>query len=429
MRKSLLVAVVAMAGLLAIVAVAAPRNHSPGGKAMTSAGGSKPSPVGRFVVHEWGTFTNFAGADGVQLDFRPLVDNELPAFVYNRAMQGTLWLGKGRRARQRMETPVTYFYTDRPREVSVSVEFPGGLLTEFYPPPRTMLPAFQFGVVPPLEASSLDWGTIRIVPESQFDELQIDAEDSAGPPEVQGDNHYAFARETDSAIVEATDNRGQKHHEKFLFYRGLGNFNLPLRFEAHGQGRFFVTNDGAETVHSLFLVEVAHGEIRFAQFPLVESGRSLALAGATESSTVTQLGDRLAKALVATGLYEREALAMVKTWQSSWFGEEGTRLLYLVPERLTAEILPLHVSPQPDELVRVLVGRMDVLTPERTDELARVIRDMGTCVSSSLEPLRGELARLGRFAEPAMSHLADTLQVPSERAKVETLLTELRKAK
>ena len=72
---------------------------------------------------------------------------------------------------------------------------------------------------------------------------------------------------------------------------------------------------------------------------------------------------------------------------------------------------------------------MDVLTPERTDELARVIRDMGTCVSSSLEPLRGELARLGRFAEPAMSHVADTLQVPSERAKVETLLTELRKAK
>jgi hypothetical protein len=106
MRNSLLVAVVALAGLLAI-AVAAPRNPPPGGEATTSAGRSKPSPGGRFVVHEWGTFTNFAGADGVQLDFRPLIDNELPAFVYNRAMQGTLWLGKGRRARQRMETPVT----------------------------------------------------------------------------------------------------------------------------------------------------------------------------------------------------------------------------------------------------------------------------------------------------------------------------------
>ncbi|HVC93368.1 MAG TPA: hypothetical protein VND64_06735 [Pirellulales bacterium] len=429
MRRSLFTAVVALAGLLAIVAVATPRNHPPGGEATKSAGGSGPSAGQRFVVHEWGTFTNFAGADGVQLDFRPLVDNELPAFVYDRAMQGTLWLGKGRRARQRMETPVTYFYTDRPREVSVSVEFPRGLLTEFYPPPRTVLPAYQFGVAPPLEASSLDWGNIRIVPEALFAELQIDAEESVSPPEVDGDNHYAFARETDSAIVEATDNMGQTHHEKFLFYRGLGNFNLPLRFEAHGQGRFTVTNDGAEAVHSLFLVEVAHNEVRFAQFPLVEAGRSVALTGSAEISTVDQLGARLAEALIATGLYEREALAMVKTWKSSWFGEEGTRLLYLVPERLTAEILPLRITPQPDELVRVLVGRMDVMTPERTDELARIVRDLGTCVSSALEPLRGELARLGRFAEPAMTHVADTLQLPSERAKVEALLAELRKPK
>ena len=56
---------------------------------------------------------------------------------------------------------------------------------------------------------------------------------------------------------------------------------------------------------------------------------------------------------------------MVKTWRTDWFGEDGTRVLYLVAEPLTAEFLPLRIDPKPDQLVRVLVGRHDVLTPER----------------------------------------------------------------
>jgi hypothetical protein len=406
------------------VAVATPKGELPAPPIHEDPiAGQPPAP---FVVHEWGTFTNFSGADGVQLDFRPLADIELPAFVYDRPMQGTFWLGKGRRARQRMETPVIYFYTDQLREVNLKVDFPQGLLTEFFPPPQKMTPAFDYDIAPPLADSSLDWGTIRIVPERMSDELQGDVDGSVGPPEVEGDNHYAYARESDSAIVEATDNMGGVHHEKFLFYRGLGNFSLPLRLEAHGQGHFTVTNDGAETIHALFLVEVAPGEVRFTQTASVVANSSVSIERAANSSTAAALGACLVDELVAAGLYEKEARAMVKTWHSSWFGEPGTRLLYLVPQRLTDELLPLHINPQPDELVRVLVGRMDVMTPERSDELASLIRNTSTCVSSSSEPLRGELARLGRFAEPALSHVANTRLSPYQRVQVETLLTELR---
>src|SRR5262245_14028478 len=41
----------------------------------------------RFVVHEWGTFTSFSGSDAVKLEFRPLVDVDLPRFVLDRARQ------------------------------------------------------------------------------------------------------------------------------------------------------------------------------------------------------------------------------------------------------------------------------------------------------------------------------------------------------
>src|SRR4029077_9859924 len=99
----------------------------------------KPAQSGRLIVHEWGTFTNFSGSDGLQMDFRPLVDSDLPPFVLDRARQAQVFYpsvyAKGMYlARQRMETPVTYFYTDTPREVDVQVAFPQGLLTEFFPP-------------------------------------------------------------------------------------------------------------------------------------------------------------------------------------------------------------------------------------------------------------------------------------------------------
>ena len=31
----------------------------------------KAKPPGKLVVHEWGTFTSFAGSNGVNLEFRP----------------------------------------------------------------------------------------------------------------------------------------------------------------------------------------------------------------------------------------------------------------------------------------------------------------------------------------------------------------------
>src|SRR3954447_21184352 len=83
------------------------------------------APPEKLVVHEWGTFTSFAGSDGTRVGFRP--DNSaLPDFVYRTrdalsksgllAHAGTVSL----------ETPVLYFYTDRETRVTVKVDFPKG---------------------------------------------------------------------------------------------------------------------------------------------------------------------------------------------------------------------------------------------------------------------------------------------------------------
>jgi len=392
---------------------------------------------GLLVVHEWGTFTNFSGSDGVHLEFRPLADNDLPAFVFDRARQAggidfNMFLKRETVARTRMETPVTYFYTDRERVVDVSVGFPQGLLTEFYPPVRQMTPDFLWDEVPNLTHSILDWGTLRILPEEQFRALQetaaLDGE-TLTLPESENDDHYAAARETDSAILEFNDTTGEhgKHYEKFLFYRGVGNFQIPLVLAAHGADQYELTNAGADPVRSLFLVDVNGEEIRFSQYDQVGGRAQMAMATPQQTSTIDELAEAVVAALVDEGLFEKEARAMVKTWRGSWFAEPGVRLLYMVPRALTDKLLPIQIEPQPDELVRVLVGRLEVLSPEHEQQIAKLVTDLTAGDEISCKHASTELAKFGRFAEPALERARRTATDEDARRRAEDLIHWIRR--
>src|SRR5204863_6754035 len=82
-----------------------------------------------------------------------------------------------------------------------------------------------------------------------------------------------------------------------------------------------------------------------------------------------QIAQKMRTALAARGLYGPEANAMVQTWQDSWFGEEGLRVLYLLPRKWTEQILPLTITPPPSEVVRVMVGRAEMITPRMESQL------------------------------------------------------------
>jgi len=415
---------------------------------------------GELIVHEWGTFTSFSGSDGVRLEFRPLIDQDLPAFVLDRFLQAGVsnpFLKLRVRARMRMETPVTYFYTERERDVNVHVEFPDGLLTEFYPPVANMAPDFKLFEKLPITNSMLDWGRIHLIPTNR---LQANVDDpqlrrllekrmigGLLPPDNNSNNHYYHARETDSALVQV--HRGPSadpkkrpfapagdFFEKFLFYRGIGNFDLPLQLEARGEGRYDLLNAGPDPIRSLLLVTVDGSDVRFAEFAEIQSGGRLPLTQSLKPSTVDQLGEAVAAALVLEGLYEKEAWAMVNTWKSSWFGENGTRLLYMLPQRITDEILPLKIEPSPDEMVRVLVGRMEILSPEDETRIVELIRKSAAerqaanrTSKSTGEPTSygwpPELDRWGRLAEPALVRARAISDDPVVRTESTLLLRDL----
>ncbi len=412
----------------------------------------------RFIVHEWGTFTSFSGSDGVRLEFRPLVDSDLPGFVFNRARQVGAYDEFSKAhflVRERMETPVTYFYTDREREVNVKVGFPKGLLTEFYPPVKKMLPPLEREKVVPLRNAELDWGKVRLIPTEKLHTAVAD-KGTAGVvyerllgallPAAGGD-HYGFARDTDSALVYTQlpgdpQRPGLPHgdfFEKFLFYRGIGNFALPIKVQALGDGQFEVRNEGPDPIRSLFLVTAEGKELKFAFAQGVVANGRLNMVQSSKPASMDALADAVAQALVAERLYEKEARAMVNTWRNSWFGEQGTRLFYMVPPRLTDELLPLTISPQPDEIVRVLVGRYEIMSPEDEARVTQLVqqsirdRTAFNAKAEKDEKLRQQgyalpkaIAQLGRLAEPALVRVKTINRDQGVKYEAAALLSQLR---
>ena len=98
--------------------------------------------------------------------------------------------------------------------------------------------------------------------------------------------------------------------------------------------------------------------------------------------------------LVAQGLYQKEAAAMVDTWRDSWF-EEGLRLFYIVPRSAVDAILPLEINPAPASMARVFVGRIELITPSVVDEVKEAV----------LRRDRGVLVRHARFLRPILARV------------------------
>ncbi len=435
---------------------APPEAHAAPGSDPTQNQNRGPKQDDGLIVHEWGTFTTYSGSDGVRLEFRPLFDSDLPPFVYDRALQSGLGIftKTNYRAQVRMETPITYFYTDRVQDVRVRVDFPQGLLTEFYPPVASISPPYKPGKTEPTENSSLDWGTVTLIPAHALRVNTGNERVDAGVaeriergllPQSPAGNHYDAARATDAALVHVhriPDDTKQlwlpqgSFFEKFLFYRGLGNFPLPLRATAEADGRLAIQNLCQDPINAMFVMHVDDAGLRFAPLGALAAQADLTTILPTALQDPNLLGEALTSALVAEGLYEKEARAMVATWRDSWFLEHGTRLLYLVPEVLVDEMLPLHIDPQPAQTVRVMVGRMEVMTAADEAHITSLVAKSAAARAAAEALAKAnntpvsyaipqEIRELGRLAEPAVSRVRHLSTDPVMETEAGLLLYQL----
>jgi len=366
--------------------------------------GSGGNPDSGVTVHEWGTFTTIADGAGGSEPWSPLGGaSDLPCFVMHlNSMQYKMMpSGPTAPATQtvtvRMETPVLYFYSPRKTTVSVGVDFPKGLITEWYPHASKVSPGPQLQL-PPVRNGHIEWNAIEIAPGSQ-PEL----------PQGAGASHYYAARDTDADPVRIGQDR-----EKLLFYRGIANFSAPLSARFTGDSSLELRNAGGDPLALAVLFENRGGHIGYRVMHGLRGAESIETPALTAG--LDSLKKELADGLVSQGLYRKEADAMIETWHDSWF-EEGMRVFYLVPRSLLDRELPLSIQPAPATIARVFVGREEILSPYMRDRLQTALSSGNTHT----------LDQFGRFLAPFMQQVkvnsapsvADYLAAKSKQAENE----------
>jgi hypothetical protein len=68
---------------------------------------------------------------------------------------------------------------------------------------------------------------------------------------------------------------------------------------------------------------------------------------------------------------------------------------------------------------------MELFAPEESERWLKLLAESGPCVAIETEPLRSELTRLGRFAEPALRYLAGCAKDEQQRTAIERLASAL----
>jgi hypothetical protein len=375
------------------------------GLALTAAGlvpapllAAKRAASDRFIVHEWGTFTSLQDEQGREMAGINIDDEPVPNFVHNlnpflvsRPVLSSLhWQYRSKGAPRhhpqitmRLETPVVYFYPPagqrEPMRLDVSVRFQGGWLTEFYPKAHAETPGlkegqFDFGKLTPETSSSLAWNDLKL------------GGDGAAFPETQ-EHVWLAPRKVDAAQVTNVDGES----ERYLFYRGVGHLRNPLRATMDRKAGTIALSanfnqvlkgDEKTRIPQLWLISVQQdGRCAYRQIDGFDMTRDtqaeLASAGYRFEKNDYAAGNRdrleaeMHAALVADGLFDDEATAMLATWQRSYFISSGLRVFYLVPRAWTDHYLPLSLSREAD-VSRVMIGRLELIGDEQRATLDRM---------------------------------------------------------
>ncbi len=318
------------------------------------------------------------------MQWSPLTGStDLPGFVEHFRNAG---FKRGLRGTVRMETPVIYLYASREETVAVKVSFAKGLFTEWYPRASRVEPSasiFDGTLYQQQPDGTIAWDSVTVSPglRAEF-------------PRENLDNHYYGARMTSSTPLRVRTPAGEQQ-EKFLFYRGVSSFSVPISAKLTAAGKLLVENRSKEEIPNTIFFERRAEKVGYRVGGAVQEETILDAPELTAS--IDDLCRELEGMLVAQGLYQDEAHAMVETWRGSWF-EEGSRLLYIVPNSFVDGVLPLTISPVPAQTVRVFVGRLELVTPATEKAVERALN---TGDSATLK-------MFGRFLEPILQAVIQT---------------------
>lgn len=366
-------------------------------------GSASAGPSAKLVVHEWGTFTALQDETGDAIGGVNSQDEPLPYWTHDLARM--LIIGNAVQGAPkchpdvtlRLETPVVYFHRrdggELPLVLDVRVRLRGGWLTQFYPDAQAEAPGLAanepgLGRLTPGTVSELHWEGLAV------------GGSAVGPDTT---DHVWLAPRNVKADSVAT---ATGEAERFLFYRGVAHRDAPLRVARTSDGGGLLiraAEAGVELAFPLWLVEVReNGTSAYRSLPWnggeIQTDAVFAPHDFT-AANMAGLRSAMHDELVAQGLFADEAAALLDTWELSYFKSPGLRLFFLVPRGWTDAVLPMELS-VPAEVARVMVGRIEIVTPEQRELVRRLAALRDDAKGASAERERQALrVKLGRFAD------------------------------
>jgi len=354
-----------------------------------------------FIVHEWGSFNVIQGSD--QAIIGGLVDDQsdLPDFVH-------VWKEKPFKTelQQIMEKPIIYFYTKQERHATVDVSVPKGIITQWWPPVTHYYPYVQNGKIPELKNGSVNWRYLTIKPDYQGKLANVN-------------NHpwWPIARETDSATVISSDNTA----EKFLFYRGIGDYQPALKGDFTNGSWSFNAKGNQKFSHVMAINVDDKGQVTINHYNILNLDQK------TEPTVVSSPAAAVAileKALLEKGLYEKEAKGMMKIWKDSFFKTSGSRFMYFMEDEALEQMLPLYINPKPTEQKRVMLVRVELLSKARENEIRTLVNQLSFSDKRYKKATRA-LMKEGRAGQALMRKFLSKTEDPTIKQRLEHILEQI----
>ena len=353
----------------------------------------------KLVLHEWGTFISLQDEEGKAISGINTDDEPVPKFVHRLSWnnllsendehpkwsQGAVYCHPD--VTMRLETPVIYFHPSekwRSQPVKVHVAFRGGWLTEFYPDAIFQVPGFD--ATKPKEIFSNEAGE-KQDEYMEFGHIKTDAAGELSWKKLTVGTNGTGPNTTEKVwlaprdVKAATVQTARSEREKFLFYRGVGNVDAPLRIARNDANKTLEVRDNHRglamldpddnlRIHAAWLVDFRpDGACAFKSVGEVKWGKEIRAVVPASFNTddfspknMPRLQDEMRKALITDGLFADEADALLKTWQVSYFKSPGLRFFYLCPRADIENTLPLEIS-VPCIVTRVMIGRIELVTP------------------------------------------------------------------
>ena len=324
------------------------------------------------TVHEWGVFTVYNDLKHANAD-RKAEWGALPEFFYRQfPAQRLKW------APAAWDKPIVYFYTKRPAlRVEVAVRFADGAPVTWWPccerpvddgmGPRgggdKRLPLFR----------ELVWDVWlgRVIPATTRHDRGgswVEVEDYPLPKDcwlkqarLEGASPLTVTGTT--MVRSAPWMSNQRETERFLFYDGLVPAPDGLRCTASASGGATFRNAGRFPIADLFVVDHrGRGEgdpVLFAYHagPIGPGKEAkVALAAVPARKWPLEGSAALRLALLAAGLFEAEADALLGLWRAGLFERPGLSAFHVLPREEYDRMLPMAIAPAPGKLVRVGVA-------------------------------------------------------------------------